>query len=104
MGGRVSIGAPHLQALRCGSDAARSDGEGRRLRRGNGTCGWYFTAGDDYSDDPNFFKPIHVAHLEKYCPDVLPYLALPPGWRIVVGTGLEQATFDPQLLADDAAQ
>jgi hypothetical protein len=52
----------------------------------NGTYGWYFTAGDDYSDDSDFFKPLHAARLEKYCPEVLPYLALPPGWRIIVGT------------------
>jgi hypothetical protein len=80
----VLLGAPYVQGLRCPPD--------------RGTCGWYFTAGDDYSEDPDFFKPLHVAHLAQYCPDVLPYLALPPGWRIIIGTGIEQITFDPALL------
>jgi hypothetical protein len=83
----VLVGAPYVQGLRC--------------RPENGTCGWYFTAGDDNSEDDDFFKPLHVAHLQEYCPEVLPYLALPPGRRIIIGPGLEQVTFDPQLLKEN---
>ena len=85
----VLLGAPYVQGL--------------RTRPEDGTCGWYFTAGDDYSEDAEFFKPLHVAHLERYCPEVLPYLALPPGWRIIVGTGLEQVRFDATLLEENHA-
>jgi hypothetical protein len=29
---------------------------------------------------------------------VLPYLALPPGWRFFLATGVEDAWYDPKLL------
>ena len=45
----------------------------------NGTCGWYIWAGEQ-SDDPDFFVPLHVAHLENWCEAAMPFLQLPPGW------------------------
>lgn len=31
----------------------------------NGTCGWYIWCGEDCSDDPDVFKPLHVSHINK---------------------------------------
>jgi hypothetical protein len=60
--------------------------------------GWYIWAGEELSSDPDFFVPIHVAHLGEWCPQALPYLALPPGWRFLITPGHEDAWQDPSLL------
>lgn len=93
--------------------AAASDlkvGVARNLREGirpvNGlrhsptadTTGWYLWAGEELSDDPDFFVPLHVRHLEEWCPAVIPFLALPPGWRFLVADGYEDVWEDPSLL------
>ncbi|MEI6518547.1 MAG: hypothetical protein WCO98_00655 [bacterium] len=48
------------------------------------TSGWYIWAGDKLLDDPNFFVPIHFKHLIDWCPNVLPYICLAPGWRFLI--------------------
>lgn len=63
----------------------------------NGTSGWYVWAGD-YSDADDFFVPVHTLHLEHYCPELVPYLALPPGWWIELAPGHEDAGYDTALL------
>ncbi|WP_437439692.1 immunity protein Imm33 domain-containing protein [Geopseudomonas aromaticivorans] len=63
------------------------------------TCGWYIWGGEDLpQDQEDFFQPLHVLHLPSYCPAVIPYLALPPGWRILLAPGYEDVWFDPLLL------
>lgn len=62
------------------------------------TCGWYIWAGEELSDDPNFFVPLHVEHLAQWCPSAIPYLALPPGWRFLIAPGYEDAWPDQSLL------
>jgi hypothetical protein len=47
------------------------------------TVGWYIWAGE-LSSYPDFFKPLHVEHLPDWCPAVLRYLGLPPGWRFLI--------------------
>jgi len=64
----------------------------------NGTCGWYIWCGEDWSDDPDFFKPLHVNHINKYLPQVEPYLALPPGHRFLVADGYEDVWQDSELI------
>lgn len=61
------------------------------------TTGWYIWAGE-YSDDPNFFKPIHSKHLVELYPDVLKFLGLPPGWRFLKAEGYEDVWYDGELL------
>ena len=48
--------------------------------------------------EPDFFAPLHVKHLPDVCPAALPYLALPPGWRFLVGPGYEDVWRDDSLL------
>jgi hypothetical protein len=62
------------------------------------TCGWYIWSGEQFSQADDFFVPVHVEHLKDDCPDLLNYLALPPGWRFLLAPGYEDAWFDPGLL------
>ena len=61
------------------------------------TNGWYLWRGE-YSDDPEFFTPLHVEHVMDWCPEAMPYLALPPGWRFLLAPDHEDVWFDPSLL------
>ncbi|MEM7248607.1 MAG: hypothetical protein AAF533_24970 [Acidobacteriota bacterium] len=70
---------------------------GMRLRPENGTAGWYLWAGEDMSDEPDFFEPLHVSHLQERCPEVLPFLELPPGWRFLLAPGHEDVWHDPDV-------
>ncbi|MEV6414221.1 hypothetical protein [Kribbella sp. NPDC051718] len=62
------------------------------------TTGWYIWAGEELSDDSDFFVPLHVGHLHKWSTAVLPYLALPSGWRFLIAPGHEDVWFDESLL------
>jgi|GEM_PF-1353101 len=59
----------------------------------NGTCGWYIWGGD-YSDDPDFYQPLCVEHLARYCPQLLPYLAMAPGWGVVLAPEYEDVWYE----------
>jgi hypothetical protein len=94
-----------------GADPAAKVGISRSVRDGQiplngmrhepeeGTSGWFIWAGEDLLDDPDFFVPIHVEHLAEWCPDVLRYLALPPGWRFLVAPDYEDVWPDASLLS-----
>jgi hypothetical protein len=69
----------------------------RYLPEGYG-CGWLLWAGPDFEDDDDFFEPMHVRHLPEWVPDVVPYLALLPGWRFLIAPGYEHVWFDDALL------
>lgn len=62
------------------------------------TSGWYVWAGEELSQSPDFFLPLHVEHLGEWCPEIEPYLALPPGWRFLIAPGYEDVWFDPDIL------
>lgn len=51
------------------------------------------------SSDPDFFQPLRVEHLTHWCPAVIPYLLLPPGYRFQIAPGHEDVWFDASLLA-----
>ena len=63
------------------------------------TTGWYIWAGKTLSDDPEFFQPLHVAHLTELCPVVLEYLGLPVGWRFLVDGDYRDVWYDETLLS-----
>lgn len=76
---------------------------GLRSRPVGTTAGWYIWGGDTLSTDPDFFSPLHVSHLPEHCPDVLPYLALPPGWRFLLGShDHADVWYDEQILVEHA--
>ncbi len=63
------------------------------------TNGWYIWAGETFSDDDNFFQPLHTSHLQIWKPEITKFLALPPGYRFLLGeNGYEDVWFDESLL------
>ena len=62
------------------------------------TTGWYIWAGEEFSTDAEFFKPLHVEHLDDWCPEIRKFLGLPPGWRFLIAGDYEDVWFDPSLL------
>lgn len=83
----IALSTLHLEPL-----------NGLRHRPARGTCGWYLWGGAELSSDPDFFQPLDVHHLSERCPAVLPYLALPPGHRFLIGPGHEDVWEDSALL------
>lgn len=64
----------------------------------NGTAGWYIWAGE-WSDDGDFFQPLHIQHLIQDYPSILKYLGLPPGFRFQIdNNGYEDIWEDKSLL------
>jgi hypothetical protein len=62
------------------------------------TCGWYLWSGEELSQATDFFQPLHVRHLVERCPEVLRFLALPPGWRFLIAEDYEDVWYDESLL------
>jgi len=72
---------------------------GRRYKPENGTEGWYIYAGDDTSEDPDFYKPVHIVHLHEIWPELIPYLALAPGYGFVIDDeGYEDIWYEPDIV------
>jgi len=65
------------------------------------STGWYIWRGE-WSDSGDFFKPLHVSHLGACLPEVLPYLALAPGWRFLLAPSHEDIWYDESLLTISA--
>lgn len=63
----------------------------------NDMTGWYIWAGD-YSDADDFFVPMQARHLLEFCPQVLKYLGLAPGWRFLISGEYEDVWEDRLLL------
>ena len=63
-----------------------------------GTTGWYIWAGEEISDSPDFFMPLHIEHISEWCPEVQKYLGLPPGWRFLIDGEYEDVWYDDSLL------
>lgn len=62
------------------------------------TSGWYIWGGEEFSDDPNFFMPLHIEHLPEFCPEIMKYLGLPPGYRFLITKSYEDVWEDESLL------
>ncbi|WP_442933362.1 immunity protein Imm33 domain-containing protein [Micromonospora psammae] len=57
--------------------------------------GWFVWRGHAIpQDDDKFFAPLHVEHLNEHAPELGPYLALPPGWGVVLAPGYEDVWYD----------
>ncbi len=63
------------------------------------TTGWYIWGGEELSDDPDFFNPLHIEHLDEWCPQIKKYLGLAPGWRFLIAGDYEDVWFDESLLS-----
>ena len=69
----------------------------RHPPKGN-TCGWYIWGGEELSEEEDFFQPLHVRNLVQYCPAIIPFLALAPGWRVLIAPGQEAFWYEEALL------
>jgi hypothetical protein len=75
---------------------------GLRHRPVGDTSGWYVWAGEDEpSNAPDFFVPLHIEHLDEWCPKIRKYLGLAPGWRFLIADDYEDVWFDSKLLETD---
>lgn len=68
-------------------------------------AGWWIWNGERVDSQESFgaleWESLHAAHLADNCPDVLPYLGLPPGWRFLIAPGYEDVWEDAHLLTPD---
>ncbi len=74
---------------------------GMRSLPENGTNGWFIWAGEEFNYEPDFFKPLHAIHLIDWCPHIIKFLGLAPGWRFLIADGYEDVWFDENLLEND---
>ncbi|MBO9468367.1 hypothetical protein J7443_24295 [Tropicibacter sp. R15_0] len=72
---------------------------GLRHAEENGTNGWYIWGGETFPTADDAFAPYHGGHLLTLCPDIVPFLGLPPGFRFLIAPGYEDIWFDQSLLA-----
>ncbi|MEG0880153.1 MAG: hypothetical protein RSF79_06930 [Janthinobacterium sp.] len=49
----------------------------------NGTISWFIHCGE-HDAAPDFYQPLHAAHLHEMLPQVLDYLALPSGAKFIL--------------------
>ena len=61
------------------------------------TTGWYIWSGEDFSQESDFFEPVHCFHLIESCPEIVKYLGLPPGWRFLTADNYEDVWSDEKL-------
>lgn len=72
---------------------------GLRYQIEGDTSGWYIWGGEEFSDDPDFFIPMHIKHVMSSSPQIVRYLGLPPGWRfLTVPPDYEDVWEDYELL------
>ncbi|WP_205700443.1 immunity protein Imm33 domain-containing protein [Cobetia marina] len=57
--------------------------QGVRLESEKGETGWYLWAGD-FSDADDFFKPVHLEHIDNFFPEVKSYLGLGAGYKFII--------------------
>ena len=63
------------------------------------TSGWYIWAGEEFSEESDFFVPLHIEHIKDWRPEIMKYLALPPGYRFLIGeNNYEDVWLDETLL------
>ena len=72
---------------------------GMRIPGKYGTSGWFIWAGE-YSEDPDFFAPLHGEHLAERADFIMPYLGLAPGWCFLVTEDYEDVWFNPEILVN----
>lgn len=102
------FGAPYAGcdlSLKVGISRNVKDGvrplNGLRIESERDTCGWYIGAGEKFSEEPDFFVPLHAFHFQEWAPLVLPYLGLPSGWRFLITEEYEDVWEEHQLLTSE---
>lgn len=73
--------------------------EGVRYPSPDHMSGWWLTT-DKYNGNTESLKTVHFSHIIEYLPRVAIYMALPSGFRFMLGGEDENAWFDKNV-ADD---
>lgn len=60
--------------------------------------GWYIWCGEHFSDDAEFFAPLHASHFYEEYPEIARLLGLPPGYRFLFAPNCLDVWFDESLL------
>src|SRR6185312_10250319 len=63
------------------------------------TTGWYIWCGEEFSEAPDFFDPIHTRHICDEYPELEKLLGLPPGYRFLLDGDYLDVWYDASLLA-----
>ncbi|WP_407477514.1 immunity protein Imm33 domain-containing protein [Acinetobacter baumannii] len=71
--------------------------EGVRYRSPKHMSGWWLTS-DKYDGDIETLKNIHFTHILEKRPDLAIYMALPYGYRFILGGEEEHIWFDENAL------
>jgi hypothetical protein len=95
----MSIDLDSMVGISDNTNGVYSPINGMRHPQNGNSSGWYIWSGEYLSQEKDFFKPLHAKHLAERCPQVLKYLALPPGYRFLIDTeGYVDVWYDPMLL------
>ena len=62
------------------------------------TSGWYIWGREEFSENPDFFVPLHIEHLSEWYPHIIKFLGLAPGWRFLTAPDHEDVWEDKTLL------
>ena len=71
---------------------------GMRHKADDAHCGWSIWCGGTLEQDDNFFKPMHISHVNRFIPEIQRFLALPPGYRFLLAGAFEKVWFDAELI------
>ena len=73
---------------------------GLRIPAVSGISGWFIFGGLKAGNEADFYSPLCIEHIHKYCEIVVPYLCLPAGWRFQIDlNGYEDVWYQPSLLS-----
>jgi hypothetical protein len=74
---------------------------GLRHSPGETTSGWFIWCGEQFSEERDFFAPLHTYHLYEACPEIAKFLGLSPGHRFLLAGDYLDIWFDSKLLEVD---
>ncbi|WP_420477880.1 immunity protein Imm33 domain-containing protein [Brevundimonas sp. FT23028] len=70
---------------------------GLRHQPSKGYSGWYIWWGENLPGESDFFKPIHLNHVEFIGVNFRQYLSLEPGWRWLLAPDYVDVWFDANV-------
>lgn len=87
-----------LLGLSSNTDGINIPINGLRHPQEGDTSGWYIWSGKEFTQDKDFFKPMHAKHLKDISPMIMKFLGLPPGYRFLYTGDYLDIWYDPDLL------
>jgi hypothetical protein len=62
------------------------------------TCGWYIWCGEEFSESPEFFSPVHVKHIYEDNAEIARLLGMVAGYRFLLAGSYLDVWYDESLL------